>query len=406
VNQAGAAGGGADSPPVVDPGGPYDGAEHQPVSLEGSVYDDSADAAVTWGYQTAPGAPANSCQFSAPHELVTEVTCAHFGDVTLTLTADDGFNRPEVSTTILHLGNVAPAVTITAPVPWQVFDAGTPVTLVAPISDGTDATTCTVDWDDGTAVTIGPGGADCRRQHTYDRAGMYTVTVNVTDEGGLAAPPVSVLLVVIDRGDGWANVDGSMATSAGATVLPLAAAGDTWVHVAARYYPNSGAEPPRPPVGDFKAWVANADFRFDSGVLDWLVVTPDDKVAVKGYRQPQRATRVRLRSLRLLPALPDTEPGMRHRRGPGTAGCLAARERTEPRARPGIRQRSRKQLRRRPIRRGATRVGRSANPPLACRTARRSGCRAAPTRCCLATAGRSGQPDGVSPVPNSRCLTF
>jgi hypothetical protein len=74
--------------------------------------------------------------------------------------------------------------------------------------------------------------------------------------------------------------DGSFLSPAGALFEAPAAGGEAWFHLTGRFYPAQSDEP----VGDAKVWISGTDFRFDSGVsaLEWLVVTPDGKVAAKG----------------------------------------------------------------------------------------------------------------------------
>jgi trimeric autotransporter adhesin len=192
------------APPVVDAGGPYAGQEGTPVTIAGSVTD--PDSAETFQWSVGPGGdPGTTCAFN-PTQLTTTVTCTDDGVFTLTLTANDGVNPPVSQSTTLTLTNVAPAVTISAPANGALFPAGTPVTFTAPFTDiGTNDThTCTVDFDDGTAVAAGtvaesPGSGTCTATHAFASTalGPHDVLVRVTDDDGGSATAVVRIVIFL-----------------------------------------------------------------------------------------------------------------------------------------------------------------------------------------------------------------
>jgi PKD domain-containing protein len=275
---AAAPGCGVLTPPKVDAGPDVSGAEGAPVTLHGSVSAAEVQPELTWSYSVDTADPGTTCSFADPHAVVTTVTCSDDGRFTATLTADDGASDAVRDSTSIVLANRPPTVSLTGPAPWQVFRAGTAVTLTAAVSDaGGDALTCAVNWDDTATSTVTPAAGTCAGNHTFAHAGMYTIRLKVSDDDGGEAT-ASVLVVVYDPDAGWVNMDGSALTPAGAVVDGPDAAEWTWAHLAARYY-----QPEGPPTGAAKTWVAGTSFRMDAEAsLEWLVVTPDGKIAVKG----------------------------------------------------------------------------------------------------------------------------
>lgn len=282
--------------PTVDAGPDVSGDEGAPVQLGGSASDpEGADLLLSW--QATPGAGVDAgatCSVSSTVSLTPSVMCTDDGPFTLTLTANDGVHVVSDSAT-LTLSNVAPglgaaltaapsaAVTadeeapspetpgVLQPQPWQVFRAGTEVSLVARYSEpGTNDTHgCRTDWDDGTTSTYAPTDLTCRTSHVFEHPGMYTIETEVLDDDtGLGT--AEVLVIVYDPDAGFATGGG------------LDDADDGRVHfqLNPKYHPQE--EGPAPSLGKVRYQIAGTSFDLESTALEWLVVTPGDLVAVKG----------------------------------------------------------------------------------------------------------------------------
>ncbi len=268
--------------------------------MHGSADDEQGPPEVTWSYETGDVDTGASCTFSDVHALEPTLTCTDDGSYILTITADDGVNHPVSASTEARIRNVPPtfrrnppdfapnadkaaAATGLAPAPWTLFRVGKQVTLSTPYDDpgSNDTQECVVTWDDGTpAQTYAGHETTCDATHTYTHAGMYSIKLSTTDDDG-DADTWSTMIVVYDPNAGWNNSDGSMLSAPGAWAEQPSVNGEQWFHLAAKYYPQND---PTVPVGDAQTWLANSSFRFtsaDNGV-DWLVVTPDGKIASKG----------------------------------------------------------------------------------------------------------------------------
>lgn len=276
----GGGGGGDDDPPLVDAGPDRTGDEASPVNLYGLASDDGGAPEVTWSYTAGSDVDAGaSCVFGNAHSARTTVTCDDDGVFTVRLTASDGINPAASDTATVTLRNVPPRITSLSPSPWQVYRAGVPVPLKATFTDAANDThTCTVAWDDGTpADGFAAPQHSCERTHTFAHAGMYTIKVTVRDDDGGTAE-ATTMVVVYDPNAGFDNADGKFTSPAGAWTSQPAATGDMNFHLTARYYN------PNTPTGAARAYLANTNLRYDIAAngLEWLVVTPDGKVAAKG----------------------------------------------------------------------------------------------------------------------------
>ncbi|WIX85695.1 hypothetical protein [Amycolatopsis sp. DG1A-15b] len=299
-----------DTPPQVDAGPDVQGPEGSAIALRGSASDRENQALpVRWSYRAVSGVdPGATCTFADSAQEVTTITCNDDGVFEVTLTADDGVNAPVSDSATLTVTNVAPqfggprpqAVTTSsaatkvaaataaegdlAPPPWTLYRVGTAVTLSTPFDDpgSNDTQQCVVDWDDGTPPqAYAAHDRTCDATHTYRRAGMFTITLTNTDDD-TGADTWTTMVVVYDPDAGGANADGAFTSVAGLWTTDPTAAGEQWWHLTARYHKPNDTKP----VGAARAWLPGTNLRFDTrndtGV-DWLVVTPDGKIASKGH---------------------------------------------------------------------------------------------------------------------------
>ncbi|MBQ1052118.1 hypothetical protein KBX50_27135 [Micromonospora sp. C51] len=313
-----------DQAPVVDAGPNVTGDEGSAITLHGSARDRESTPSVRWTYTAGDNVDAGAtCQFTDAHDPQTAIRCTDDGTFTVTLTADDGFNPPVSDTAVVTVHNVAPQVTVTGPDPWQLFKARTPVDVTATFTDpgSNDTHTCAVNWDDGTTGTAAASADSCTLRRSFAHAGMYTLDVTVTDDDG-GSDAATVMIVVYDPDGGWTNVDAATETPAGALDGTPTTAW-TWAHLTARYYTQTG-----PPTGEAKLWIPEVIRMEPTSRLEWLVVTPDGKVAAKGTSTTSTGDNVGfvVYGYRGCPAAgPDCQPGpdrMRAVLWPTTSGTV------------------------------------------------------------------------------------
>ena len=141
-------------PPYCKAGGPYTGNEGQAINLTGSSSDPEGDPLiVAWTYTFEEGVePGTTCTFGNPAAPATSFFCTDDGELSLTLTLDDGHNPPVSDTATITINNRPPVVTLDGMVGNPIFQVGEVVELDAPISDPgiNDTLVCEVNWGDDT----------------------------------------------------------------------------------------------------------------------------------------------------------------------------------------------------------------------------------------------------------------
>ncbi|MEU0155358.1 PKD domain-containing protein [Micromonospora fulviviridis] len=288
-----------DQPPTVDAGQDVTGDEGSVITLSGSASDAESTPDTGWTYAPGPDTdPGASCSFTAAGSTTTGITCTDDGTYRVTLSAYDGVNGAVSDSATVTVNNVAPGVaerpsratvTVTAttpgiatPTPWQVFRVEEPVKLTANFTDPglNDTHVCSANWDDGASQTFTSRGRQCVREHTYTQPGMYTISTGVTDDDDGVADAASVMVIVYDPQGGFATQGGFLNSPAGALIDDPAATGKLTVELNPKYLP--GETGPVPGGGKVAASLQGAALDLDSTALEWLVVTVDQKVAVKG----------------------------------------------------------------------------------------------------------------------------
>jgi len=286
-----------DDPPTVSAGPDVTGFEGSRVDLHGSASDDDGPPALQWSVTPGPDVdPGAQCHVNDPTQADTWIVCTDDGTFTVTLSADDGIqDEPSTASARVRLTNVAPIIRrntavpdtaastaagrvsaniplgIVTPTPWQLFRVGDPVTLTANFTDpgSNDTQTCAIAWDDGTTTRQDAPGSVCQATHRFTHAGMYTIRPLITDDDGGVSEATSVMVVVYDpaagigRGNGWLNPGGDGGFDFTAS------------------YPLRSATVPDGAVTFALPPAANLNLR-NHQHLDWLVVTPDGKIAIKG----------------------------------------------------------------------------------------------------------------------------
>ncbi|MCO1597065.1 PKD domain-containing protein [Micromonospora sp. RHAY321] len=294
-------GGDPDQPPTVNAGQDVSGDEGSVITLSGSASDAETTPTTGWTYAPGPGTdPGAACSFTAEGSTTTGITCTDDGTYTVTLSANDGVNGSVSDSATVTVHNVAPAVGgpqpatmtvaptatssagIVTPTPWQVFRVGQSVKLTANFTDPglNDTHVCSANWDDGTSQTFTSRGRQCVREHTYTAPGMYTISTGVADDDDGIADAASVMVIVYDPEGGFSTQGGFLDSPAGALTGAPNVAGKLTFTFNPKYLP--GEAGPVPGGGKVSASLQGASFDLDSTALEWLVVTLEDKVAVKG----------------------------------------------------------------------------------------------------------------------------
>ncbi|MDI9633567.1 MAG: PKD domain-containing protein [Methanolinea sp.] len=167
------------------------------VSFTGTATDAGIHDDPTFAWDFGDGSPAVSDTLSPSH------TYADNGLYTVTLTATDKDGATSVETLAIAVRNVAPEVGPVsgpaAPVPVNAV-----VSVESSFSDpGDDTHTATWDWGDGSSGTVPVAEGPVSATHAYATAGIYTVTLVVTDDDGGVGQSEYRYIVVYDPNGGF-----------------------------------------------------------------------------------------------------------------------------------------------------------------------------------------------------------
>ncbi|MGZ4319296.1 MAG: PKD domain-containing protein, partial [Gaiellaceae bacterium] len=210
------------------------GSEGSAIALSGSVTDPDGPVSSSWTYTAGLGVdPGATCAFADASSPATTITCTDDGKYTATLSADDG-SGPVTSSASVDVANAQPSVSITSPTDGSSY-ATAPVSFSAAISDAgkNDTHTCSIDWGDGSPVTVGDvtesnGSGTCSGSHTYSTGGSHVIFPLVTDDDG-ASGSDSVTIVnagpSVSAGPNASGAEGSAIPLSGMVVDPDGPAG-------------------------------------------------------------------------------------------------------------------------------------------------------------------------------------
>lgn len=254
--------------PVIDAGSAYSGIEGHAIALSGATATDAENDALTYAWTIDSAL----CSFSNAAVLNPSVTCTDNGNFSATLTVSDGVNPAVVDTAGVVVANVAPELgALTVPMAPQ--SISTPVTgISASFTDAgaSDTHTCTVDYGDGsgTHTSNAVGGVCTAGAHTYAEAGVYTVSMTVTDDDGAADSSTSETLVVIfDPSAGFVTGGGWINSPAGAFKADESLTGKASFGFVSKYKKGANV-----PTGNTEFQFKTAGLNFNSTSYEWLVV--------------------------------------------------------------------------------------------------------------------------------------
>jgi PKD repeat protein len=254
--------------PVVSAGADATINEGGTFSQSGSFTDPGADtwtATVDYG----DGSGVQTLALSGKTFSLSHVY-ADNGSYTVTVTVNDddaGTDSDQVTVTV---NNVAPTIT-SLTVPLNPVAAGpNNVTVTWAFTDpGTDTWTCEISWDAGLpfeAATYVPTKS-CSATKTLP-AGIYSVTVKVTDDdGGTDTEPAATYIVVYDPNGGFVTGGGWITSPGGAYAADGSLSGKATFGFVSKY--QKGATTP---TGNTEFQFHVASMNFKSTVYEWLVV--------------------------------------------------------------------------------------------------------------------------------------
>jgi PKD repeat protein len=164
-------GGSGNLPPTAEAGGPYNGLTGNPVSFDGSDSSDFEGSIDTYTWNFGDG--------NSGSGVTTTHTYATADRYNVTLTVTDSKGTPDSDTTLADIGEITRRPHAEAGGPYS-GSAGSTIRFDGSESYDPDGKIATWDWEFGDGnVSSGP-----TPNHVYDGAGLYQVTLTVTDDSG------------------------------------------------------------------------------------------------------------------------------------------------------------------------------------------------------------------------------
>jgi predicted extracellular nuclease len=259
------------APPTASAGGPYTVDEGGSVTLTATGSDpdgfpDDTRVAFAWDldgdgiFETA-GPEASYLAVDGPATKVVQVKVT------------DETGLATVASAIVTIHNVAPTL---GPISASatLVAVGTPVTASAAFADPgvLDTHVALWSWGDGLSdagtVSESSGSGTVAGTQVYATAGVYTVTLTVTDKDGGSAQQSFQYLVVYDPNGGFVTGGGWIDSPAGAYVPDPTLAGPASFGFVAKYQKGANV-----PVGNTELHFHAAGLSFHSTAYQWLVVS-------------------------------------------------------------------------------------------------------------------------------------
>ncbi len=242
------------------------------VSLDNPTDPSQADTAAgfTYTFDCGDGSGAQNTGSSASISCVAHDVASQ--TVTATITDKDGGTSSYSA--VVTVNNVAPVVgPITAPI--DPVEVGTSIDASATFTDPGiglgDSHTALWNWGDGTSssgtVTEASSPGTVSGSHTYTAAGVYTVTLTVSDKDGATGSSVFQYVVVYDPSAGFVTGGGWIDSPAGAYTPDPNLTGKASFGFVARYQKGANV-----PSGNTQFQFHAAGLDFQSTSYQWLVI--------------------------------------------------------------------------------------------------------------------------------------
>lgn len=260
----------ANLPPVANPGGPYAGAEGSAISFNGTGSSDPDGDALTYAWDFENDGIPDATTATASH------TYADNGLYTAKLTVNDGKGGSDSKPVTVTVSNVAPSLgALNVPAaPLALQAGGTPVTISASFTDpGTlDTHTGALSCDGGAAGAVSAsavnGAGIASGACTFSGAGVYTVSMTVSDDdGGSDTRTATAYIVIYDPSAGFVTGGGWIDSPVGAYPEGASLTGKATFGFVSKY--QKGAITPTGNT-EFQFHAASLDFHSDS--YQWLVI--------------------------------------------------------------------------------------------------------------------------------------
>ena len=251
-------------PPIAVNGGPYFNEESAEITFDasGSIDPNLDDLQYRWDFN-------NDGIWDTQYSIDPTATYTWYDDFSGQAVVEvyDG-EYTDTDTAIVTVSNVPPTITeITAQI--DPFIVNTEITTSGTFTDpGTgDTHTATWIWDDGSCSSGVIVGGTVTGSHSYTEAGVYTISLIVTDDDGGSDQMDFQYVVIYDPKGGFVTGGGWIDSPAGAYIPDLSLTGKASFGFVSKYLPGAAA-----PTGNTEFQFKVADLNFHSSNYEWLVI--------------------------------------------------------------------------------------------------------------------------------------
>ena len=179
------------------------------------------------------------------------------GAYVVSATVTDGAGATGTDAKTISIDNAAPVVGgVVGPTAQLPLGSAATVSVTYSDAGAADTHTAIFTWGDGNTSTVACVAGTCSASRTYTSAGIYNVSIIVTDDDGSGAPASFNGVVVYDNAGGSVSGGGWVATPSGKATF----------NVNVQYLKNAST-----PTGNTRLDLAGATLASTS--YDWLVVT-------------------------------------------------------------------------------------------------------------------------------------
>ena len=254
------------NPPIADAGGPYIGFEGSPVIFDASgSYDPDGDTLVyNWDLDDDGFM---EFRFWLDSPFVEWIWYDDYYSLVTVFVVDD-HDIMDSDTTTVTINNVAPTILSIDGLPLDPVPIGSSLELTSTFSDPGifDTHIATIDWGDGNVVDGDVNDYSVTSSHIYEQPGVYTITLNVTDDDGGSDEEIFQYVVVYNSNVGFVTGGGWINSPEGAfTPLPSLTGKATFGFVS-KYKKGQST-----PSGNTEFQFHAAGMNFHSDSYDWLI---------------------------------------------------------------------------------------------------------------------------------------